>query len=256
MAARKTFTRALRYLVPSWLSNGDGGKVLGVVTQFLDETVARGRAALEARFPTRAQDDALVLIGRDRAILRGRTETRDHYVARLLAWRFPNGHRIRGSAFALLSQVSEYFGGIRCYVVDASGNVYHRSADGTDQGAGGAAWDWSGSPLPRGRFWLVLDVSNVGVGPQPKLGDPTLWGGTIGPANRGYTIGQSNVTPDDIAAITALFIGSCPWKPAGTMQQWAVLSFDGSFPVPTGNWETAVGRAAAGPQFRFWRLKP
>ena len=117
-------------MVPAWLYSGDGGLVLQSLAQLQDDYAARARAALEMRFPSRAADDALAELGRDRAIPRGRTETSAHYAARLIAWRYPRGHRTRGSAFALLEQVSEYFGGILAKTRDVAGNVFTRTAAG------------------------------------------------------------------------------------------------------------------------------
>src|SRR6187549_1469002 len=107
-----TLRSIYKFLVPSWLSAGDGGLVLDTLTDQIDDSVEKMRESLVARFPTYAQDDALTLIGQDRLIPRGRAETSEHYAQRLIAWRYPRGHRVRGSAFALLNQVSEYFGGI------------------------------------------------------------------------------------------------------------------------------------------------
>jgi len=199
----------------------------------------RARAGLEARFPSRAQPDALALIGADRGIPRGRTETDAHYAQRLIAWRYPRGHRVRGSAFALLSQVSEYFGRLHCFTIDVKLNRHDRSIDGSEQFSYGAPWNWDGTTDPKGRFWVVL-----------------------------LPLTPLEYTRDDVVAIRALFTGPCPWKPGGTMQEWAIVSTtvtDGSAdePFPDGtwlHWSKIVGgahRVAARPTtFRYWSLAP
>ena len=253
MAIVATFERSLKFLVPSWLSEGEGGKALIAVARILDENVARARAALELRFPSRAQDDANAKTGEDRGIVRGRSETSEHYAKRLIAWRFPRGHRVRGSAFALLNQVSEYFGGIYCWTIDVQGNRHVRAADGTESSSYSYAWDWDGTTTPKGRFWLVLRLQGI-ISPLPLIGDPALWGGAIGPAAAATaTIGMSGVSSFDAAAMRRLLYGDVPWRPAGTLGVFAVITFDSATPVPNSNWKNWPGRAV---NYRYWSLEP
>lgn len=251
----KSFLASLRFLVPSWL--------FGPVTQshatILDESVARVRAGLEARFPSRAQPDANALTGADRGIPRGRSETDAHYAQRLIAWRYPRGHRVRGSAFALLNQVSEYFGGMFCFTVDKQRTYHERSAEGVEAFSYGLAWAWDSDTTHLARFWLGLVPGSV-MSAQPDLGDPALWGGALG--TPGYSIGQIGALPGDRDAIRALFTGDCPWKPAGTLQQWLVVALDGAIHAPDntwGNWSkvvTGVRSASRASQSRYWALLP
>lgn len=235
MAVTKTFERALRWLVPSWLSEGEGGKALTVVMRTLDENMARGRASLELRFPTRAQDDANAKTGEDRGIARGRTETSEHYAERLIAWRYPRGHRVRGSAFALLNQVSEYFGGITARTIDIKLNWHERTAAGVESFSYSYAWNWDGTSTPRGRFWIML----------------------IPP------VGAFSYTFEDVQAIRKLFTGVVPWNPAGTQPEWVIVSTDGSAPAPDGLWLHWSKNDGSGTQVearsgnqRFWSMAP
>jgi hypothetical protein len=254
-----SFASALRYLVPSWL--------LGPATQglanMLDDATARVRAGLEARFPSRADDDALALIGAERGIKRGKTENRKSYAKRLTRWRYPFGHRVRGSAYGLLDQIRSYFGGfyedgvafsaMYAYSIDAHGSRFQIKPTGDLQTDYGFGWDWDGAgTYPQwARFWIVLDVI-PGVTAGPKIGDPALWGGACGPGSRVYTVGQSGVTPDDIAAIRDLVLGDVQWKPAGTRAEWVIVRFSGAgFPSPTGNWQNQINRNTA---YRYWSL--
>ncbi len=234
MAVAKTFERALRFLVPSWLSEGEGGKAFTVIMRTIDEHMARGRASLELRFPTRALDDANAKTGEDRGIARGRTETSAHYAERLIAWRYPRGHRVRGSAFALLNQLSEYFGGITARTIDVKLNWHERTAAGVESFAYGYAWPWDGTSTPKGRFWMML----------------------VPPA------GAFSYTLEDVQAIRKLFTGIVPWNPAGTQPEWVIVSTDGSTPAPDGLWlhwsKNVAGtqvEARSGTQ-RFWSMAP
>jgi hypothetical protein len=244
-----TLLAALKWLVPSWLND----EITQSLVTVIDEHTARARAGLEARMPSRAGDDALLLIGQDRRIPRGRTETREHYISRLLGWRYPFGHRVRGSAYGLLDQIRQYWSGgettsMYCATIDAKLQRFAIQASGAltyDH----EPWNWDGA-TNKGRFWVVLRTI-PGVSPGPLIGDPALWDGTVGPDGRGYTIGQYGVTPEDIAAMRELVLGATPWKPAGTRAEHVVLVFDNTFPVPTGNWQTQINRD---PAFRYWSL--
>jgi hypothetical protein len=253
-----TLRSIYRFLVPSWLSSGDGGKVLDTLTSQIDDSVDKMRESLVARFPSYAQDDALTLIGRDRGIPRGRSETSEHYAQRLIGWRYPRGHRVRGSAFALLNQVSEYFGGIAAWTIDWKLNRHVRAADGTESFSYGWPWAWDTDTAHKARFWIVIEPPASAMQVQPGFGDPALWGGAVG--TPGYSIGQLGATPNDRAAIAALFTGDRPWKPAGTRQQWLIVNLDGSSHTPDPTWVNwskvvaGVRSASRASGWRFWSL--
>src|SRR6187455_2560539 len=107
----RTFRQLFRWLVPSWLAgegattedepaeHHDGEKVLLSLAVIKDAWLESLRQGLNARFPSRGPETALALIGRDHGIVRGRDETAAHYAERLIAWRYPRGHRVRGSAY-------------------------------------------------------------------------------------------------------------------------------------------------------------
>lgn len=256
------FQSAFKALVPAWLSEGDGGLVLHSLAVMKDVFLASLRAGLEARFPTKSGDSALTLTGDARGIIRGRSETSAHYAARLKRWRFPRGHRVRGDAFALLEQISEYFGGIHCRTIDIAGNVHDRTAAGVETFSYANAWDWDGEPpSPNwGRFWVILYPNpEAPMAVQPNLGDPALWGGALGTA--GTTIGQTGVTADDVNAVRWL-MSRRNWKPAGTLGEWIIVSLDGTDPAPDGEWlhwskmiddTQSPARSSA---FRYWVVTP
>lgn len=247
-----SFRQVFKYMVPSWLSSGDSELVLYSLAVMKDAAVERLRLGLEARFPRRAGDSALALIGTDRGIVRGRDETSAHYAERLCAWRYPRGHRVRGSAFALLEQASEYFGGLRAWTIDARGNYHERDAVGVESYSYGNVWDWDGTaPAPQwARFWLGLDVSSdVTIIPWPAvLG---AYDNSLVPG-RGYTVGHQGISHQDALTIKKLMRGRHPWKPAGTRAEWAIVSFGATLPVPDGSWGSFAGRD---PGFRYWNLR-
>jgi hypothetical protein len=255
--------RGLRYfLAPSWLTGrGEGEKVAFTLEWLLDAFLERLRQGLNSRFPSRAGESALALIGGDRGLLRGRDETRAAWVERLKAWRTPRTHRVRGNAYEALVQVWHYWGGIYAATIDSHGLRHVIDADDspdvdaladpdtvvswtdlTDPSASGFAvtcnWDWTNTSIQWSRFWLVLrPTAAQAVGPQPDFGDPALWGGAIG--TPGYTLGQTGVTPDDVTAMRALF-QELAWNPRHTQPEWLVLGLDpGATPVPDpdGSWK-------------------
>jgi hypothetical protein len=157
----KTFADVVRFLVPSNIQGGDGAALLATIAQLQDEQITRVRNGLNARVPTRSRDDALALVGRDRGIPRGRAETSAHYAQRLLRWRAPRGHRVRGNAFALLEQLSEYWGGQTCWLIDTHGRRWERSG-GVEATEKPFAWTWDSRPASEwSRFWLALDLAGI-----------------------------------------------------------------------------------------------
>lgn len=261
------FRTLYRHLVPGWLlgegpetednDQRDGEKVLYSLSLMLDAISERLRLGLLARFPSYAENDALNLIGRNRGIPRGRSESRDHYAARLRAWRYPRGHRARGSAFALLEQVSEYFGGCRCYTIDVKGNKHERAADGTESYSYGNPWNWDGvwsSGQPRTRFWIVVDLSTADSSftEYPPIGDAS-WAVPVGSLERTCIDG---LTYSDGRALRRLVEPPRAWKPAGTRAEYVIYSLTGADPAPDGTWSTRSGRLTASlAGFRFGRLR-
>jgi hypothetical protein len=265
MAGR--FRALYRWLLPGNYHKGgtDGEKVLHSLTLILDAVDSINKARLTARFPSKAGESALSLIGADRGIPRGRAEAREHYANRLIAWRYPRGHRVRGNGFALLEQIWEYFGGGFALRVECAKAIqYLRAADGTESTANVGGWDWDSLSIDDwsskwARFWLVIDGSTL-ITPTPDFGDPDLYGGQHGDSS--YALGHVGVSADDVIAIRKLFRGRA-WKPAGTRAMWAVISFDGSSPLPEGAWGlwarddgTGNYEAARPALFRYWALDP
>jgi hypothetical protein len=260
----RRFRNIFRFLAPSWLTEGEGELVLFSLGLIKDAFVERMDQGVNGRFPTRSSSTALALTGKDRGIIQGRTETNEHYATRLVAWRFPRGHRVRGSAFAVLEQISEYFGGTRVASIDVTGNYYEREADGTElpkDPTNTWNWDSTGKAPNWARFWVLFyPVPEVDTAEWPDFGDPLLWGGQLCVA--GTTIGQTNISEEDTKSIRRLFRKPTSWKPSGTRSEWLILAFDGVRPVPDATWldwsEIVAGvqvrtRSA---DHRYWSLSP
>ncbi len=260
--------RALLHQLPGYYTTEgtDGEKVkysLDILVDALDQMM---RDRLMARFPSYAGDSALALIGADRGIIRGRSETAEHYAARLVAWRTPRGHRVRGNAFALLEQIWEYFGGgFALNTEQPNALQYHRAADGTESTATVGGFDFDSGTNPDwldqwARAWVVIDGSDL-ITASPEFGDADLWGGQLGDSS--YALGHEGVSADDVNALRKLFRGRA-WKPAGTRVPWAIVSLNGTTPNPEGNWglwwrDDGSGNYEAARDTvnqRYWALDP
>ena len=100
-----TFRSLYKWMLPGSYSEPgtDGEKVLHSLALLKDAFDQIAHDRLTWRFPSYSGESGLALLGADRGILRGRSETKDHYVQRLLSWRWPRGHRVRGNGFALIA---------------------------------------------------------------------------------------------------------------------------------------------------------
>jgi hypothetical protein len=259
-----TFRSVYRWMVPTWINDGEeGSRVLHTLATMLDVYTQRLLDGLEARFPTRAGDSALILLGKGRAISRGRSETAAHYAQRLIRWRWPKGHRVRGNAYALLEQIWEYWGGIQCWVKNRTGGLYTRTLAGVESYALGAefVWDSLACPPNWARFWIVLDGTSLGFAAHPTIGDPGFWGDAAW-GDGGYTLGQTGVLHDDVIAMRRLVYSDHAWRPAGVRPEWAIVSLTGALPTPDATWENwsklsgGVQVQARSSMHRYWALDP
>lgn len=288
MKARYRLSQIFYSLVPAWLSRGpsprgggvteaEGEALLWLINKLADGSVERTRQSVYLRFPSYAPKSSLPYHAQMRGLVQGRAELDSAFRKRLIKWRYPRGHRVRGSAWAWLEQLSLYWQSAdgaqpEAYTIDVSGNRFHRAgitaseaSAGTDPAltyTAGVAWDWDGAaPSPNwGRIWTVL-VAPAGMTEHPTLDDPTLWGGlTLDEAgDAGYTVGQTLATPHDTQLIRDMLQGTNgrrSWARAGVREEWLVLSLTGETPEPDGAWDTNAGRLAAevSGEFRFWPI--
>jgi len=259
----RNFRAFAKFLVPGWLSAGDGGLVIEAWMLLLDAATERMRQALDAHFPTRCGPSALPYHGRMRGIPRGRSETAEHYAARLVSWRYPAGHRVRGGASALLEQIGQYWGNVaQVQSVDVTGNRYMRDTAGAITAEHGVPWQWDEQPSTNwSRFWCMLDGSALFT-EHPALGDEALYGGTLDPTSD-YSVGQLGATPGDADAMRRLLTGRWMWRPAGTMAEWLIVDMTGSYTLPDdglqARWSkvvTGTRSAARDADARYWSLAP
>ena len=215
-------------LVPSWLSTGQGELVLYSLGRLTDGFIERARRSLTARFPTYSGPTGLALLGDERGILKGRNESLTGYARRLRGWRGPNGHQVRGTPFAVLFQIWNYFGGLESQSLDNAGNVYTIAADGTRTASHGGSWDWDGD-ASWWRFWLLLKP------PSGMSFSVQTAGGADVP---GAALGMSGMSAGDADTVRRLFTGAHPWKPAGTKAEWLIVDDTGDPvpPTPDGTW--------------------
>lgn len=245
------FRNLFRFLVPSWLSEGDGQKVLYSLALLKDAALERLEQGHVARMPTRGTPSALNLIGEDRGFLRGRDETEASFRARLVGWRYPRGHRVRGNAYALLEQLWHYLGGVRLRTIDRRGNVHERTALGEESVTYGTIFDWdSWATLVTNawaRFWVVLDDPSIGES------DPVQW--DIDTPDE--PLGITGLTREDIRSIREIV---AYWKPA-VRAEWLVINTPG-VATPDGYWHdwsreiAGVQVATRSPDSRYVSLTP
>lgn len=262
----RNFRQIFKFLLPAHFTTGEGELVLIALSAVKDIFLTRIRAGLEARFPTKAGPSANALTGADRGIIKGRSETDAHYANRLVSWRYPKGHRVRGNGPALLEQIWEYFGGgFALNTEQHNAKQWHRAADGTETVATVGGWDWDSATLEDwndkwARFWIVIDGTTL-IEAAPDFGDADLYGGSLG--NSAYAVGHTGVSADDVIAIRKLFRGRA-WKPSGTRAMWAIVSLNGTTPNPEGAYERWARDDGAGNfeaardtvNQRYWALDP
>lgn len=241
MTITRRFRNIWKWLVPGWLQSGQGELVLFVQGMLKDAFSERMLQTARLQFPSTCPSDALDMHGRSRALLRGLFEPEENYRARLAGWRYPEGHRTRGTAGAMLAQFVLALRGKHHVVIDARNKR-------TESGSGGtlpAAWDWDAVASSQwGRYWLVCKSTGS---PWPSFTDPgwlASWGDvTATLAGAGIHAGEVAAVRDQLASNRRL-----GWTPAGVRGVNLVLYFGASFPEPTGDWDLWVNRDA---DFRY-----
>lgn len=228
----RRFRTAWKFLTPGWLQRDQGERILYSLGLIVDAFAEAAVQSARLMLPSVAPSDALPLIAEDRGLLRGLFEPEASFRARLGAWRYPLGHRVRGSALALLEQVAATMRGTAWTTIDQRGTRYDR---GVTPAQRGVAWNWDGaSLLPNwARYWVV--VKSTGA-PWPTF-DAGAWGPTVD-ADSSVSLAGSGVHPGEIAAVRTLTApGSLSWTPAGRRAIYLVIYFAGQvFPAPDGTW--------------------
>ncbi len=198
---------------------------------------------VKARFPEKAPEDALSIIGRDRRILRGYAEPSASYRARLLRW-LDDWH-IAGSPFSIMDQIAGYISPSRfqqrvVYTSAPSGGAalwYSRAALGGKSYVvtNPTNFDWDGLTAGWYRFWVVL-YSDLGPWTTGDIwGTVSVWGDTSGT----WGLSASN---DEVYSLRQIVND---WKPAHAVGINIIVSFDAAkllpgaapgAPMPDGTW--------------------
>lgn len=228
-----------------WLRRTWLYRLMVAIAVHFDALVDWAVLALLVQYPQLAPPDALPVLGRERGIRRGFAESDAGYAARLVRWLADR--RIKGSPYALMSQLAGYLSGydVRIRVVNAAGSWYTRYYDGTLDWhyASPSNWDWDGDTSPFSRYWVILYV------PTALWNGDGLWGQGTGTWGDGGVWGL-NATHEQGKSIVAIIK---EWNPphaqcAGILITWDNFSFDptgSGSGFPDGTWYRA-GRDDAG----------
>lgn len=209
--------------------------------------------------------DALALIGRDRRITRGFTESPADYARRLRAWR--RSWMRAGTGFGILDQLRGVLGPnpptVRLversgtwFTIEAGGDLVYNTVVGdgfrvTSAGAVTAEpgeahpWDWDSLSSPPGPFTgndFVIDLIIYAPTNEPLTGDGGVYGGGRVFGAQNETIGTT-ATPQYIEMIQGL---GDEWKAAGILIGTIIAAFDAAsfnplatYPdpdMPDGHW--------------------
>lgn len=205
-----------------------------------DAFAERCRQTVWLMLPSLAPSDALPRIGRDRGLPQGLFEPEASYRTRLQGWRYPKGHRVRGTVLALLEQVSVALRGTEYTSIDQRGTRY--ALGEALPAERGYAWDWDGEPLTPNwaRYWLI--VKSVGTLPTWDEGDDEAWDDD----SDSTCWAGDGIHPGELEAVRSLAqVGRLSWTAAGRRPIYLVLYFEGeAFPVPDGTWDEWGNRPA------------
>ena len=102
-------TDLLKTSLPSWVTEINAWATLEPIAAAFDDQLVLAASALRKRFPLFDADgaDALPLIGSDRQIIQGLSETAANYAGRLKTWL--TQHKSRGGPYKLIEQVAEFY---------------------------------------------------------------------------------------------------------------------------------------------------
>lgn len=260
-------------VAPPWLQQGAygrgpgvGGRYLQTIGIELDTIAARAKAAAYNGLPLQCDPSALPLIGDDRLMIQGASESNAAVAIRLSqafdAW------RVGGSDWGVLWEVLSLFAG------QAGGTPPGRIVSNTKRWSYYPAaatltvpplvtdnklgnWNWDGGAevtglapvaVPWWRYWLILDAfaPTAWCAAAPVLGGGRVLGG-------GLAIGF-NISGAIFASIRTILRS---WQAAHAWSRWIVVNFssgqytpDGVNAEPDGTWgpwvKLVVGFSVAG----------
>lgn len=147
---RVLYERDILRIVPPWLRRTVGGAIMKALGMCVDSLIDRAVAGVALRFPN-SDPDALAIMGRERRIIRGPSESADAYALRVQGWLA--AHQRRGSVYAMLDQWHAYnadavrqvdvvyYSGTR-YVLDTAGDITRDDVEFAGDSSGQWAQAW------------------------------------------------------------------------------------------------------------------
>lgn len=126
-----THRDTMKQVCPPWLQRGLAEKILYALALHCDIMADAIIAGVKHRFPGLYSFESLPLLGRERRIPRGRSESDAGYADRLT--RFLTDHRRRGGPYAMLAQLFAYYQP-NAFPIDlvyyTQGRRFHMDVDG------------------------------------------------------------------------------------------------------------------------------
>jgi hypothetical protein len=197
MTLIQTFRDTIRQISPPWLRRGNNEKfayALGVVIDDFGDALVAG---LKLRFPGVYSDESLPLLGRERRIRRGRTESTTIYAVRLNRWL--TDHRRRGGPYALLAQLYAHYAPNNFPI-----ELIYRSGRRFSMDVAGAVvrddttWTFDAVTASKWARWLLVFHWPIAIDDSGEWdSDPALW-------DDDATVWDSNLTPSDIEDLRLL----------------------------------------------------
>ncbi len=171
-----TYRDAIRRVMPRWLQGGVAEKIGYSIGVHLDGFVDMLAASVKLRFPNLYSGETLDMLGRDRRIRRGPSDTDATYASRLIPWL--DDHRTRGAGQTLLRQIHRYFApnNFEVDLVYRSGRRYHMTAAGVITCEDSDCL-WEADDLPeKYARWALYYQWPVAYSTDGKWGDAGAWG--------------------------------------------------------------------------------
>lgn len=156
-----SYLKTFEAVLPPWLLRTEGLKLIGAISDVLDEHRERLVAGVKLRFPGLYTTDGLDLLSRERKLRRGPAEGADVFAGRLRRWWVD--HRTRGGGFALLEQMRAYLDGTvepPFDVVSYLGVRHQMGADG-DITRDTITWGTDGDGWAR--IWVFLRTTATSI---------------------------------------------------------------------------------------------
>lgn len=166
---------SMREISPPWLRGYVGERVMYSIALVCDALVDLTVGAIKMRFPLAHSDETLPLIGKDRKISRGNSETDESYAARLRGWL--DVHPRRGNPIALLGQVFGHYASapFAASLIYRSGRRFDMDSAGVVSTRSDMAWTPDAEPSQWARWWLMYDWPSA-VASDGTWGDAGTWG--------------------------------------------------------------------------------